>query len=308
MAAGLESNQNISTQEFKKEKQFLSVVEGIAGIELSEKQNLELLRWGASPGSIVSFWDAFRIIAFHSFKSRKIVQSGAELIPIKTKKQFKYYFRSRQDIETLGDLTFECEEEENRENGREEAYTPNTVLCYDGAGKTQFEEFYDYILLRVQGKLDRQVKRRELSPLLVWKKRFKDSLLVFFKAKIGGNGYARDYLDKKIRELQRKKKKIAGLDEAALVKDAFMDAIETGDFSNRDYTCMIAGSRGHSAKAISRFTGFSVKEIKETIESAIPKASVIIYRMFCLKYQQPETEEGCKVTEKLVRQILAKST
>ncbi len=146
-----------------------------------------------------------------------------------------------------------------------------------------------------------------MAPLLVWHNRFKDELTVFFKAKIGGNGYAKDYLDSKIRALQREQKKIKGLDEAALVRGAFMDAIETGEFSNREYTCMIAKNRGHSLRSISRFTGFSEQEIEETIESAIPKASEIVFKIFCLKYQQAESEDGYQVTENLVRQILTKT-
>ncbi|NQU63196.1 MAG: hypothetical protein HQ517_02770 [SAR324 cluster bacterium] len=273
-----------------KDKAFITSLEKAFGIELADADAYGVLKRAVNEEGLITYWSALEIVAYHSFKSRKVAKIGETYIPLKTKKQFEYYFRAEVDETRLGYFDI--------------AENHGATLVFDGSEKETFEPFYTYVQERICGNLDRQRKRGEQAPLWVWHDRFKDELTIFFKAKVGGNGYAKDYLDSKIRELQRAQKKIKGLDEAALIKDAFLKAIETGDFTNREYTCLIASNRGYSAKAISRFTGFSVKEVAEIIEAAIPKAAVIIYKTFCLKYQQAETAEGYRVTENLVSQIL----
>jgi hypothetical protein len=306
----LTSEKNPDRKHLKKvvsqDKVFLKGLEKAYGVELSEQESHKILKMAVNESAVTSYWSAMEIVAYHSFKSRKIAEIDGSFVPIKTKKQFEYYFHTHVDESRITTVDDDFEHPGAAYQTVTATDTHSASLVFDGADFETFSQFFDYVTTRICGNLERQKKRGESAPLMVWHKRFKDELTVFFKAKIGGNGYAKDYLDSKVRGLQREKKRVKGLDEAALVRDAFMDAIETGDFSNREYTCMIASNRGHAARAISRFTGFSVKEIEETIESAIPKASEIIYRMFCLKYQQSETEEGRKATENLVRQILVK--
>ncbi len=131
-------------------------------------------------------------------------------------------------------------------------------------------------------------------------------MTIFFKAKVGGNGYAKDYQDSKVRELQRKGKTVKGLSETQLVKDAFIEAINSDQFDHQEYTCLIARNRGYSYLAISRFTGWKTKQIESIVEAALPKAAKIIYQTFCMQYGKPETEEGLAVTLKLVKNLLSK--
>ncbi|MCP4750597.1 MAG: hypothetical protein GY866_06870, partial [Proteobacteria bacterium] len=247
--------------EYTDEAALLKAIERATGRKVEAPLNLRLIRKAVNPGGLRSYWNSLRIIAYHSFRSRKIVRKGEEIIPIKTKRQFEYHFRSRTDPEGLGehDPNFDMDEAENGISGEDVAR--ETVLCFDGAEEVSFEAFYEYVLMRICGRLDRQRKRGESPPLMVWRKRFKDELTVFFKSRIGGNGYAKDYQDSRVRELQREGKRIKGLDAAGQVKQAFVEAIESEEFSHREYTCLIARNRGYSFLSISRFTGFEVKEV-----------------------------------------------
>ncbi len=291
-----------------KEDTFLKKIEQATAEKMTPSLKLKVLRNAAHPSGIRSYWNALRIVAYHSFKSRKIVQKGDRILPLKTKRQFEFHFRSQMDPERLGryDSAFD---EENPGVGPLQAHAnQEAVLCFDGSKEPEFEAFHEYVVARICGKLKRQIKRNDTPPLLVWRQRFKDELTVFFKAKVGGNGYANDYQDSRVRELLREGRKIQGLNEADLVKKAFVEAIDSEKFSHREYTCMIARNRGYSFLAISRFTGYKTSEVKKVVENAIPKAAGIIYKAFCRRMKKPETDRGYSTTVKLVNDILLDHT
>ncbi len=296
------------TREHKNASSYIDQMEQIMGKKIPQELGVEILSRAVNPNGLHSYWNALRIIAYHSFKSRKIIQKGEEIIPIKTKRQFEFHFHSHIDPELVGDQGEDFEE--SGESGRYGVNrdTASATLCFDGSVNTSFEEFYEYVLRRILGKLDRQIKRKEIPPLLVWRERFRDELTIFFKAKVGGNGYATDFQDSTVRALQRKGKKLKGLDAAKLVRQAFVEAIDSDEFSHREYTCMIARNRGYSHLAISRFTGFKTSEVKSILENAVPRISKIIYGVFSRKMETPETDQGLAVTEKLVKEILLSET
>ncbi len=285
-------------KEYESDTKLIKSIENAIGSKLTEEQKLRILKKTSHDTCIRSYWEALRIITYHSFKSRKIIQNGSEIIPIRTKRQFEYYFSGYQEVDRINPN--HAQQFDDSENQR------NTVLCYDGSQPENFEAFFEYVKIRIRGKLDRQIKRGAPPPLIVWKNRFKDELTIFFKAKVGGNGYAKDYQDSKVRELQRKGKAVKGLSETQIVKDAFIEAINSDQFDHQEYTCLIARNRGYSYLAISRFTGWKTKQIESIVEAALPKAARIVYQTFCKQYGKPETEEGFVVTLKLVKDLLSK--
>jgi hypothetical protein len=282
------------SKDFKNEVALLEYLENQMENNEQIPDRVDIITKAVLPGGLLSYWNALRVIAYHTFKNRKIIQKGSEIIPIKTPKQFEYHFHHNLNSENQQHINPDADEKP----------IVYTSLCFDGSKAEVFEAFYEYVLKRIQGKLERQIKRKELIPLLTWRIRFKDELTIFFKAKVGGKGYASDYQDAKVREIQRKEKKVKGLNAAELVKNAFLDVINTADFSHQEYTCMIARNRGYSSTAISRFTGIKAKAVDQIILGAIPKASQIIYRVFCQKMNEVETKKGLQITESLVRKIL----
>lgn len=261
--------------------------------DLSKTVLLRILKYAVNSEAVCSYWNALRVIAFHSFQQRKIIEVNGELKMIRTRKQFEYYFRSQKDINQLGDNSIQDPDEKE------------VQVQFDGAKEKEFELFYKYVCQRIQGQLDRQIKRKDKAPLLVWKERFKNDLTVFFKAKVGGNGYAKDYIDSKLRELKkRSQKKLKGSTEADLVRQKFMDSIASDRFSHQEYTCLMALNRGHSIEIIADFTGLPKKNIEIHIQTGIPKAAEIVFEKYCEQYEMPFNEEGLKHTTNYIRQIL----
>jgi hypothetical protein len=306
---GFPKEQKLRTKlpvEFTRVDKFLKTTRAICGEEIVESEAYRLIRAAIDERNLATYWQAMKIIAFHSFKSRMILRIGSQFIPIKTKRQFEYHFKSRSDPESVGNssLTSHREYDDNASHGDSEA---EVSVCFDGSQEAEFETFFSYVLKRICGRMDRQIKLGVLAPLLVWHERFKDELIVFFKAKIGGNGYAKDYIDTKVRELQREQKELSSVSEAQLVQQSFAEALEREKLTNREYACLIALNRGYGFVAISRFTGFSIREVKSIVEVALPKAADIIFKAFCEKYNRSQSKEGLEMTEQILRRALLDS-
>ena len=219
--------------DFLKTEEFLKSVKPFCRKEIGEAFTYQLLRTAINKQGLASYWQAMKVIAFHSFKSRMIIKKGSQLIPIKTKKQFDYYLKSQKDTDQLSDID-DVEEESITKKRDQTDSTTETGVCFDGSKEAEFTRFFSYVKQRICGKMDRQIKLGVLPPLLVWRQRFKDELIVFFKAKIGGNGYAKDYIDSRLREIQKEQNELSSMNEIQLVQKSFSQALESNNVSNRE--------------------------------------------------------------------------
>ncbi|MBU3914228.1 hypothetical protein KKA14_01705 [bacterium] len=86
---------------FDNEERFISKIEKALNITLDLPQKLHLLESAAHPNSLKTYWDALRIIAYHSFKNRHIIQKDGTLLPLKTKRQFDYFFHQNTTIDRI---------------------------------------------------------------------------------------------------------------------------------------------------------------------------------------------------------------